>query len=218
MKKKITLLIVLLLICSVILFFVFHERNEKVLETAVNNTINFIEDNDYKISINLDSIYTYDGISFKSKINYIERKNEDKYEFSYKLYESNNLTNENTSYALKNEDNYTYYYKENDEYKTKEVDDISKENEMNINIKTFFKKIDNFKKKNGNYIIKMNKNDVYGLIYNKEFNGLSGNTYVTLSIKDDFVKTISFDASMADNEKCKVKILIDFSSQEVKLP
>ena len=64
----------------------------------------------------------------------------------------------------------------------------------------------------------MNKNDVYGLIYNKEFNGLSGNTYVTLSIKDDFVKTISFDASMADNEKCKVKILIDFSSQEVKLP
>ena len=218
MKKKITVLIVLLLICSVILFFVFHERNEKVLETAVNNTVNFIEDNDYKISINLDSTYTYDGISFKSKINYIERKNEDKYEFSYKLYESNKLTNENTSYALKNEDNYTYYYKENDEYKTKEVDDISKENEMNINIKTFFKKIDNFKKKNGNYIIKMNKNDVYGLIYNKEFNGLSGNTYVTLNIKDDFVKTISFDASMADNEKCKVKILIDFSSQEVKLP
>ena len=218
MKKKITVLIALLLICSVILFFVFHEKNNKELETAVNNTINFIEDNDYKISVDLNSVYTYEGISFKSKISYIERKNEDKYEFSYKLYESDKLVNENTSYALKKEDNYTYYYKDNDEYKSKDVNDISSENEFNINIKPFFKKIDNFKKRNGNYIIKMNKKDVYGLIYNKEFNDLSGKVDVTLNLKDDFIRTISFDASMSKEEKCKVKIIIDFSTQEIKLP
>jgi len=54
----------------------------------------------------------------------------------------------------------------------------------------------------------MNKKDVYGLIYNKEFNDLSGKVDVTLNLKDDFIRTISFDASMSKEEKCKVKIII----------
>ena len=218
MKKKITVLAILVLICSVILFFVSYNKNKKELETAINNTINFIEDNDYKINVKLNSIYTYEGIDFKSKVDYVERKNENIYEFQYKIYESGKLKNEKISYAIKNDDSYTYYYKENDEYISKEVNNISSENEFNIDFKSFFKKIDNFKKKKGNYVVKMDKNEVYSLIYNKEFNGLSGSTFVTLEIKDDFVKSISFNTSLTKEEKCSVNINIDFITEEIKLP
>ena len=158
MRKKL-LIFLIFLIVLIVLFLIRILFIDMRLEKTINNTINKINDNDYKIALTLKN----EGL-VSQKIKYEELKYINTYQFINKIYTNDTLEKTNTSYY----DNNTYYYKVNNSFKTKEVKDINEIKDFKIDLNKIFN-MRTFKRsyKHNNktyYIVNMKSKDIFSLI------------------------------------------------------
>lgn len=206
MRKKL-LIFLIFLIVLIVLFLIRILFIDMRLEKTINNTINKINDNDYKIALTLKN----EGL-VSQKIKYEELKHINTYQFINKIYTNDTLEKTNTSYY----DNNTYYYKVNNSFKTKEVKDINEIKDFKIDLNKIFN-MKTFKRsyKHNNktyYIVNMKSKDIFSLIYGNS-NNKDNSVKVTLVCDDYKLEKISFK-----DEDIKVNLKIEFTLQEISLP
>ena len=213
MKKK--LLLIFFIVLIVIFLMLFLNKSENINE-IINNTIN--KKDEYKITLTLKNIYSKNK-TMSTKIKYIEEKKNDLYKFTNKIYENETLTKESITYLDKN----TFYYKDGDTYKQKEIKDISKIKDFNINYSSFFKGINKVKKiktkdNKTYYKAKMKSEDAFSLIYDNPNNDdLDKYTYVYLVSFNNEIEEIYYSVKDKKTNTYYVDLKIDFGLQNIEL-
>ena len=132
MKKK---LLIIFFVVLIVIFLIMIFNNENI-EDTVNNTIEYLDKNDYKYELTLKDIYYVNNKKMSSKIKYIETKNNDLYRFELSNY-VNSKRLDYSKYYIKNTNNkYLYYTFNGKSYEEKEIDNLEKDfdNESDVKI------------------------------------------------------------------------------------
>ena len=219
MKKKLLLIFFIILIVIFLIIIFFPKDN---IEESINNTIEYLEYKEYKITLTLKDIYLMNEKEFTTKIVYCESKKDDLYKFDNKMYTNGTLTNEVKSYAKEEKDKYLYYYFDDKGYKKIEINDLNEKKDFNINIKKFFSKIGTISKtkrqgKKVYYSSTMNTKDAFSLIYeDAKYENIKDKVKINIISSNNLIDSISFEAEdTKENEKYIVNLDIDYQIQEI---
>lgn len=212
MKKKI-FIIVILVICIILSYFIYVKISFKNL---VNNTIEYKDKINYSSSITT----TLKGVS-TLKIEYEIIKTSNAKKILISDYRDGKLENKIEKYIVNNK----VYALNNGKYEV-----LKKNNDkVNINYK-LLKKGKVISRKKNTYKIKIKSYDAYNLIYEEEImtkKNLNSNIVVTIikDDKNDFIKEITYEIDDLSKDiknplKYKIKIInTDINNHnEIKLP
>lgn len=215
MKKK--LLLIFLVILIVIFLIVLFNNNDNI-EESINNTIEYLEEKDYRYDLTLKDIYYVNNKNVSTKIKYTEIRKDNLYKFETKYYNNDNLSNNSIFYIKNNDDKYTYYYFDGKSYKEEEIENITEKKEFDINIKEILKKIKTIDKVKRNYYkSSLLTEDAFSLVYKNSNNSdVLNNTDVFFKTKNNLISSISFKTTTKDKkEEFIVNLNIDYSLQEI---
>lgn len=206
MKKKL-LIFLIFLIVLIVIFLIRLIIIDIKLENIINNTVNKIKKDDYKITLTLKE----EGL-VSQKLKYEETRHINTYKFKNSMFSNDTLEKSNIYYL----DNNTYYYSVNNEYKTKEVKNINEIKDFKFDFKKIFNMMSyksSYRKNNKNYFtLYFKSSDIFSLIYGNS-SDKKNIVKVTLVSSNNKIENIKFE-----DDSIKVNLSLEFVEEDVILP